>query len=303
MKTYLECVPCFVRQALDASRMAGPDPAVHERVLRETLRLAAEMRFDRSPPWMGQQIHRLLRDATGDPDPYREVKARSNALALSLYPGLKRQVASSADAFEAAVRLAIAGNVIDFGCGSRITEDQIRRSIEDATRDPIDDEAVAALRQAVSGASDVLYLADNAGEIVLDRLLIEELPVDRVTVVVRGGPVINDATRADAEAAGLTDLVSVMDNGADVPGTILAQCSPAFRERFARSDLVIAKGQGNYETLSDAEREIFFLLKAKCPVIAQDIGCEIGQIVVCHGRGTRRQAEPEAGVRPGERSR
>ncbi len=271
--------------------MVTSDPAVHERVLRETLRLVAEMRFDRSPPWMGQQIHRLLREATGNPDPYREVKKRSNTLTLGMYPALKAQVRASADPFVAAVRLAIAGNVIDFGCRNHLSDDEVRREIKEAMDGSLDHVAVADLRRAVEVADDILYLADNAGEIVLDRLLIEELPANRVTVVVRGGPVINDATREDAEAAGLSGVAPVTDNGSDVPGTIPASCSPTFRSRFEKCDLVIAKGQGNYETLGGEDRNIFFLFKAKCPVIARDVGCDLGQMVVCHGRPKQEEAE------------
>lgn len=280
MRTYLECVPCFVRQALDAARMATSDPAVHEQVLRETLRLAATMRFDRPPPWMGQQIHRLLRVATGNEDPYRQEKRRSNELAGKLYPGLKRQVKRSADPFTTALRLAIAGNIIDFGCKSRISDEEVHRAIDSAMTDELDGAAVEELRGAVARAGDILYLADNAGEIVLDRLLIEEMPVDRVTLVVKRSPIINDATREDAEAAGLTSLVPVIDNGSDVPGTILELCSASFRDRFDRCDLVISKGQGNYETLSGVDGKVFFLLKAKCPVIARDIGCEVDRMVI-----------------------
>ena len=282
MRTYLECVPCFLRQALDASRMATDDPVVHDRVVREALRLAAEMPFDRSPPWMGQQIHRLLRNATGDSDPYREVKRRSNALALSLYPTLQGHVRESADPFATAVGLAIAGNVIDFGCRTQIEDDEVRQTVDDAIERPLNEAEVTDLRHAVESARDILYLADNAGEIVFDRLLIEQMPKDRVTLVVRGSPVINDATREDAAVAGLDSLVSVMDNGSDVPGTILESCSPAFVSRFERCDLVIAKGQGNYETLGGENGNVFFLLKVKCPVIARDIGCKTGQMKVCH---------------------
>ncbi len=282
MRTYLECVSCFLRQALDASRMVTRDPVVHERVVRETLRLTAEMPFDRSPPWMGQQIHRLLREATHNPDPYHEVKKRSNALALTLYPTLEERVRTSPDPFALAVSLATAGNVIDFGCRSEVSDDDVHQAIEDALDGQLDSTAVADLRRRVREARDILYLADNAGEIVFDRLLIDQMPHDRVTLVVRGSPVINDATREDAEAAGLSSLVTVMDNGSDVPGTILESCSPAFRARFGKSDLVIAKGQGNYETLSGEHPQVVFLFKAKCPVVARDVGCEVGQLIVCH---------------------
>ncbi len=129
-------------------------------------------------------------------------------------------------------------------------------------------------------ARDILYLGDNAGEVVFDRVLIERLPYDEVTFVVKGSPVINDATMADAEAAGLTDLVEVITNGSDGPGTILKTCSPQFRERFGQADLIIAKGQGNYESLSEVDKSIFFVLKAKCPVIARDLDCTIGEMIL-----------------------
>ncbi len=299
MRTYLECIPCFVRQALEASRMVTDDPAVHERVLRETLRLVTEMSFDRSPPSMGQQIHRLLREATGNPDPYQDAKRHSTALALALYPTLKERVRSSADPFAAAVRLAIAGNVIDFGCGSSPDDGDVHRAIKKAMDDLVDEDVVLHLRQAVAEAQDILYLADNAGELVFDRFLIEEMPADRVTLVVRGRPVINDATREDAEAVGLGSAVAIMDNGSDVPGTILESCSPAFRSRFDRCDLVIAKGQGNYETLDGEDRDIFFVFLVKCPVVACDVGCDVGEARICYHHPTLRKASSTASVSAG----
>jgi uncharacterized protein with ATP-grasp and redox domains len=136
------------------------------------------------------------------------------------------------------------------------------------------------LRVAVDKATSILYLADNTGEIVFDRLLLERILKDKVVLVEKGGPVLNDAIREDAEAARLTNMVQVVDSGSSAPGTILEECSDSFRRRFAASDVVIAKEQGNYESLNDAKREIFFLFKAKCEVIARDLGCEVGQMVV-----------------------
>ena len=280
MRTYLECIPCFLQQALAASRMVTTDPVVHELVVRETLRLSVDLPFDRSPPWMAQRIHRLLRDATGNPDPYQEVKRRSNATALRLYPMLEEQVRSSADPFATAVWLAIAGNIIDFGCRTELTDDDIHRAIKEATNARDGDAGVETLRQEVGRARDILYLADNAGEIVFDRLLIQQMPTDRVTLAVRGGPVINDATLEDAKAAGLDALMPVVDNGSDAPGTILDSCSAEFQARFEQCDLVVAKGQGNYETLGGQSNKVIFLLKIKCPVIARDIGGALGEMIV-----------------------
>ena len=140
--------------------------------------------------------------------------------------------------------------------------------------------------QAVFRADNILYLADNAGEIVFDRLLIELLPLEKITVAVRGFPTINDATMHDAETAGITKLVRVIDNGSDVPGTILDKCSEAFRYSFDRADLVISKGQGNYETLSEVDKDIFFLLKVKCPIIAKKISCPVGSLVLRRSHNT-----------------
>ena len=139
---------------------------------------------------------------------------------------------------------------------------------------------IELLSKTVRSVDNILYLGDNCGEIVFDRLLIEQLPLHKVTFAVRGSSVINDATLADAEATGMTDLVKVIDNGSDAPGTIIENCSDAFRQRFDRADLVISKGQGNYEALSDVDKDIFFLLKAKCPLIAQYIGCDLGSPVI-----------------------
>ncbi|MGD8450945.1 MAG: ARMT1-like domain-containing protein [Phycisphaerae bacterium] len=298
MQTCLECVPCFVRQALDASHLVSNDPSIHERVLRQTLALAAQLDFQQSPPWVGQQIHHFLRQATVCDDPYLPAKQQANQFALALRPMLAERLAEATDPFALATRLAIAGNIIDLGCKTRVRDEEIRRAVEDALRTPLDPQALARFRAAVDAATKILYLADNAGEIVLDALLIAKLPVERVTVAVRGRPVINDATRDDAAAAGLTELVPIIDNGSDVPGTILASCSSEFRQQFALADLIIAKGQGNYETLNDVDQNIWFLLQAKCPVIARDIGCPVGQAVLCtgsrnHTAGTHSALSPQ----------
>lgn len=279
MKTFFECIPCFIRQALDAVRLVTDNEAVHERVLRDVLRTASEMDLRQSPPVMGQHIHRLIRKLTGEADPYREKKDRFNRLALQMYPKLKARVDRSANPMETAIRLAIAGNLIDMGVNVHLDESHVRDATEHALGSPFDGD-VEEFSDAVLGAGDILYLVDNAGEIVFDRLLIEQMPMEKLTVVVKGFPVINDATMIDAEAAGLTERVEVIDNGSDAPGTILYGCSDPFLRRFNKADLIIAKGQGNYETLSEVEKDIFFMLKAKCPVIARDLGCRVDSLVL-----------------------
>ena len=222
----------------------------------------------------------MIRRLIGNNDPYRELKQRFNRLAMRMCIELAERVRASDDPLEAAVRLAIAGNIIDLGVKTSIAEADIEKVIRDCLTANFDNQPLEDFRNAVNQAGQILYLADNAGEIVFDRLLIELLPYDKITVVVKGKPVINDATMEDAEFASLTEMVEVIDNGSDGPGTILETCSQSFRDRFEDADLIIAKGQGNYETLSDVDKNIFFILKAKCPVIARDLGCEVGEMIL-----------------------
>lgn len=283
VKSALDCIPCLLRQALEALRMATDDPDVHRQVLHDVLSFMADTGLHESPPRLAQQMHRLLREATCVDDPYREAKARHNTIALGLLPEFSKLVATAPDPLDMAIRLAIAGNVIDMGVKQETTESDIRMALEQARQRPLFGDATA-LRRALVDARDVLYLADNAGEIVFDRLLVEQIGPERVTVVVRGAPVINDATLADASDAGLCDLVPVTDNGSDAPGTLLSYCDEAFRRRFADAGLIIAKGQGNYESLSETDRRVFFLFKVKCALVADDAGMPLGAHVVIDSR-------------------
>ena len=281
MKTSIDCVPCFVRQSLDACRLLTDDVSLHEQVLRRVLRDVADMDMSVSPPVMGQHIHRLIRQFTGNSDPYKPMKDQFNNLAMSIFPELEKSVRKSSWPMETAVRLAIAGNVIDFGVTSDVSDEFVLQAVKDALNTPFDGD-VKEFEETVAGAESILYLCDNTGEIVFDKLLIGLLPAEKTTAVVRGAPTINDATMEDAQTVGLTDMVNVIDNGTDAPGTPLDQCSAEFVERFNNADVVIAKGQGNYETLSDVGRDVFFILKAKCPVIADDIGCSVGSMILKH---------------------
>jgi len=279
MRTFFDCIPCFVRQSLDAVRMVTSDEAVHEQLLREVLEMLSGMDLQQSPPQMAQLIHRRIRQLSGEGDPYRRAKERLNRLALDVYPQLERRVQEAPEPLEVAARLAIAGNIMDLGVDNHLSDERIHEAIDHALDAPLDAD-LPEFAEVVEGATSILYLADNAGEIVFDRLLIEQLPREKVIVAVKGSPIINDATMSDARAAGLTELVEVIDNGSDAPGTILADCSEAFRQRFDQADVVIAKGQGNYETLSDVDKDIYYILNAKCAVIARDLGCQVGSLIL-----------------------
>ncbi len=260
--------------------MASGDEAVRERVMRRVLSAISAMDFNRPPPAMGAEIHRIVRRETGDPDPYAGAKSDLTRMALRLLPKLEERVGSSADPLDTALRISIAGNIMDFSITSSMREDAVLETLEDSLRKPFLRGGAGDLAGRLASAQSILFLADNAAEIVFDRPLLSMMPRGRVTVAVKGSPVINDATMEDAGAAGLASVARLIDNGSDVPGTLLESCSPRFRDEFSRAEIVVSKGQGNYETLSDAPREVFFLLRAKCATICEDLGCSMGDILV-----------------------
>ena len=278
MKSYLDCIPCFIRQSLDSIRRVSNDESIHQEVIRSILDKASKMDLNESPPSMAQFIHRLIRKKTGVADPYREIKQYFNREILAMFDDLKSRIEQSSDPIETAIRLAIAGNIIDLGARNQVNQHIIQEAIDHALANQLAWDRHEFI-EAIENAETILYLADNAGEIVFDWLLIEQLPIQKITVAVRGYPILNDVTLDDVKEIGLDKIVSVIDNGSDVPGTILSDCSKNFVERFNQASMVISKGQGNYETLSNVDQDIFFMLKAKCPVIAEDIGCKVGDMV------------------------
>jgi damage-control phosphatase, subfamily I len=275
MNTALDCLPCFLRQALDAARFVSDDPALHERLMRELLKQLSEISFDRSPVYLGQQMHRRLRELAGNLDPYAAIKQQFDEMALAMLPSLQKRVAAAADPLMMALRLAIAGNRIDLASFHDLTLETARDAVNNVLDAPFAGD-VEALRQAVARAERIVYLADNAGEIVFDRLLLEQLPLERTTVAVRGHAVLNDATVENAERAGLPGWVELIDNGSDAPGTLLDDTSEEFRACFDRADLILAKGQGNFESLSDHPGPVWFLLEVKCAVAAAHVGLPLG---------------------------
>jgi uncharacterized protein with ATP-grasp and redox domains len=283
MRTYLDCVPCLIRQTLDSARSVTDDQSLQEQILRDVLHAVGDMNFSQSPPEMAQFIHRRIRQLTGETDPFRADKQRQNELAIALRSELLAPYRASRPDLELAVRMAIAGNVIDLGAKSALSEQEIRDEVRNSLTARLDAD-IEDFASAVKLAKNILYLTDNAGEVVFDQVLVDQLPLAKVTVAVRGAAIINDATAVDAETAGLSQQVEVIDNGSDAPGTILDDCSPEFLQRFHLADLIVAKGQGNYETLCDVAAPIFFLLRVKCDIIARDLEVPVGTMVMRRSR-------------------
>lgn len=280
MEATLDCLACFKRQGEEVARLAIADEAGRRAALARYNRALDDSDLGRQPVQIGQFAHRLIRELAADPDPYRAAKRRFNRTVLDVLPQLRAMVAASDDQLMAAARFAMAANVIDMAAATTLSSAAIVEALTSAANQPMHADW-SAFRSAVDGAGSVLYLTDNTGEIVADQLLIDAIGRHRVTVGVRGNPVINDATMQDAEETGLTRMVKVISNGSDAPGTVLADCDQEFRSVFEAADLVIAKGQGNFESLHDCGRTVFCLFKVKCKVVAASAGQPVGTHVLC----------------------
>jgi uncharacterized protein with ATP-grasp and redox domains len=280
MKTYLDCYPCLIQQAL--TTIYGADVSEEEQfvILRRVFSVMESIPPGLTPPEIGSRLQEVVRQHVGVVDSYREAKARSTSEALELYPRLKELVVQSQDPLDTAIRLSIAGNIIDLAIHRDYGD--LWSTVERVLGLPFAINAVTELRSRLSGVDWILFLADNAGETVFDRVLVETLAVP-VVYAIKEQPVVNDAIWEDAIEAGLDACSQLTSTGGGGPGTILDKCSPEFRQLFSKAPLIIAKGQANYETLSDVGSQVFCLLQIKCPVIGRDIGAPVGSIVVRQG--------------------
>jgi len=283
MKVAVECYPCFFHQAINVAKMISADEKLMREMLIEVSRLVPTISHEATPPQIGRQVYRLVSRMTGIEDPFKDIKKQCTEQALSLYPALKEKVSSSSEKLMTAIRVAIAGNVIDFGSNMAFDLD---KDVQSILSQEFAIDHYGLFRKDLAKAKKILYIADNAGECVFDRILIEEIGKP-VTYVVRDKPIINDAIREDALAAGIDGVAEIISSGSDAPGNILPLCSTEFLKVYRDADFIISKGQGNYEGLSEEDRPIFFLLKTKCSVISKHIGVAQGSIILMKSRSEK----------------
>lgn len=236
-----------------------------------------------SAPWYASQLHREYKKVTGIQDPYLQEKKTSNDWAKQMYPDLKKIIIESEDPFQTALRLSIAGNIMDYAVGNQFDLVETIQQVMSADF-AIDDSL--SLKNALSEANSVLYLGDNCGEIVFDKLFIEHIMHPNLIYAVRGEPVINDATLDDAYDIGMDQVADVISNGHGAPSTLIEYCSDEFIKSFDNADVIISKGQGNLEGLyHKTNKQVYFLLMIKCEVIAHALKVRRGDFVVIKNKG------------------
>jgi uncharacterized protein with ATP-grasp and redox domains len=260
--------------ALGAVRQVSSDDWLAAKVLQQVMADMPEVDPERSPAEYSLEVLGKALKVAGSPDPYKEERARQNAAARELLPLAQEALKKSKDKLATAARLALAGNCFDPLLYDFDPEEYVRRALaeEPARFD------YAEFRQAAKAADSVLYILDNCGEAVFDKLLVQQLVgKDRsVSVAVRHSPVLNDVTRQEAEELSFSDVAAIVDPGKPMLGVVQSFASAQFRELFKSVDMVVSKGQANYETLAGAERDVFFLLQVKCQVVADHLGLRPG---------------------------
>ncbi len=291
MKATLDCLQCIASQALRAARLASDDAQVQRKILDACVAEIPGMDLNTSPAVLSLMVYETAQRIAGVADPYYQAKQDQNAMALEIEDELRELVRTSADPLSAALHLSAAGNIIDLGT-MHLHEIDVRGAIAEVMRRSFAIDHSQDFRESLSRCKDLLFLLDNAGEIVFDKILIEVLLEHTgVTAVVKAGPIINDVLMEDAEQTSLTQLCEVIDNGGAFVGSPLELVPETFLDRMRRADLILGKGQGNYETVDTFPGDVFLMLRAKCEVIAQHMGVQLGEVALI---STRRRAKEVA---------
>jgi hypothetical protein len=283
MKIKYECLTCLSKQTVELAVRSTNDPELQKKIIKYGLQEISDLAFVETPPLVTGNAYAYGKKLTGCEDPYSDEKKESNRLAQHFIDVMKleEKVSNSKNPFDIALKLSIAGNIIDFSMDYIPDENDIIQSIEKSLETHIFGISSDELFDECKKANKIMIIADNAGEIVFDKILINYLEKNKITYVVKGGAIVNDATMKDAKETGLTEMVKVIDNGSAIQGTVLKTCSEEFIQEYNASDVIITKGQANLETLDEETgKNIFFLLRAKCKPIAIEIGCEQGEFVI-----------------------
>lgn len=279
MRTFSECYLCLIRQATSAMIDTPVDEVQKIETLRKISEVLGEISPTISPSEIANKTNRILREETGIDDFYAQIKSEGTQLALNIYPYLVNLIPEDQGKLEMALKVSAAGNVIDV---IHQQDYDLCSEVKQTIAQSMLGNGLIPFSQKIQEVDHLLILADNSGETVFDRVLIETLEIP-VIYAVKGGAILNDATYAEAIEAGLGDVAKIVETGSRGPGTILSDCSAEFQKIYRESKLVLAKGQANYETLDIEGEKVFFLLRIKCPIIGREIGYPVGNLVFEQG--------------------
>ena len=283
MKISYECGPCFLRQAKEALDLSTEDEMLKMEIMGDVFKYLAEnFAVDTNSNGTGSAMHELIKQKTGCADPYRKEKIESNRLALKYLDDVKK-ILDEDDSLENYVKIAIIGNILDFGAFT--LDDDIESVIKGSLEKDLIIKDIEEFENSLKIQDRVLYMVDNTGEIVFDKLLLEKIKEYdlEITIAVKSEPILNDACMAEALDAGLDEFGEIVEIGAGTVGYVDSKISDEFRQIFDSHEFIISKGMGNYEGLTEIDlsgKDIYFLLCAKCNTISRDIGVNLHDMLL-----------------------
>ena len=281
MQVYPECVPCLTSRVLYEAKLSSTDVTTQLKAEEAAVKMMCRMGFEGPIALLSTEVHRAVYRILGDDDPYRHVKRLANETAVKLLPSVQSLIQTSSDPFRSAVIAAIIGNTFDFGVlGFEVATGDFEKEVATIYRHGLDIDDTDAIKPLLN---DVVYVADNVGEIVYDGLLIEQMRKlgAHVPLVVRGGPILTDATIEDVWEFGLDKVADgVMTTGSNAIGIKLDEIPAELRDILPRASLIIAKGMANYEMLSEYSfKPVAYLMRVKCAPVAESVGARVGDFI------------------------
>lgn len=279
MKVELSCISCIMKQAYNTAKRATDNPVIIREIMNAVADYVKIMDMNTTPADASNYVYQITRQITGEKDPYRDEKKKYNDICKNMIPRLEKIIESSENPVKTAAKISVFGNLIDLGIGLKF---DLEKDIDRVLNQPFAVDDYHKMRKILDrGRKRILYLGDNTGEIIFDSLLIKELSKNHdVVFVVKKGPIINDSTREDAEFAGITKMAKVIDTGSDGIGVKWSSVSDEFLDEYWKADMIISKGHGNFETMNERKGIFFFMLRAKCDNVAEELGVSFGDIVI-----------------------
>lgn len=286
MKTYYECIPCLLQSIIRLFKNNLIPIDKHKIIIKRILEDLSKKIFSYSPPNIAQRMYKIIKNETGVEDLFKEIKYEYNKICMELYEKLKNRVNCNKNPLYESLKLSIIGNIIDFAPNFTFNLMDTISKFED--RDFAIDKS-SLLFDDINNANKILFIGDNCGEIVFDKLFIEIINHRNIIYAVRGKPILNDSTQEDADFVSMTNVAKVIDTGTDIPGVDFGQSSSDFIINYRTADFIISKGQGNYESLCEIDnKKIYFLLMAKCDLVAKQLGVKKGDLIVMSNKNIRR---------------
>lgn len=291
MKARPDCVACLFKQGLNTARIVSDDPDIHMQVLAAVADWSRKLSLNNTPAAISKPVYLFAAKISGVKDPYGKIKRETNKAALVLLPELRKFVEQSSNPLDAAIHVAVAGNVIDMGIGHSFDFNREVEEILAIMKTKLAISSLGDFRNELGRGKKLLYLGDNCGEIVFDRLLVEKIQETgtALTFAVKSAPIINDATMQDARVAGITKIAKVIETGGNDVGVDWNNVSREFLKAVNDADIILAKGHGNFETCDERPENFYFLLKAKCDMVAGILDVKLGDLVFKRSHPARKK--------------